>query len=103
MLKIGVKGKLIKGLYAPLGEILIEEDKDNFDKEKCYYYIYIWPNDGTKWPGTDKDMVYDYWIEDLKGVEAQLKFLNAEVEWYDEKPSSDKSAKNPNTPSTSES
>jgi hypothetical protein len=98
MLKIGIKGRIKNGEYASSGEVLIERAED---VKEGSYYIYIWPNDGTKWPDSDTDMVYDYWLEDLKGVEAQLKFLGFEIQWYDENPSSEKATDNNNDSSAS--
>lgn len=81
MIRIGVKGRITKGLYSPKGELIVEKAADdNFGD----YYIYVWPNDGNKWPETDKDMVYDTWLEDWDWVESYFKHRHWEVEWYDE-------------------
>jgi hypothetical protein len=81
MIKIGIKGKIIKGSHSPNGELIVEKGgSDNYGD----YYIYIWPNDGTKWTDTDEDMIYDLWLENWEWVEGQFKREGWEVEWYDE-------------------
>lgn len=82
MIKIGIKGKIIKGTYAPNGELLVEDDTAG---STGGYYIYMWPNDGTKWTGSDDDMIYDMWLEDWQQVESQFKHAEWEIEWYDDK------------------
>src|SRR5687768_15021016 len=82
MIKVGIKGRVLKGRGAPLTEVLVEKSKES---RVGAYYIYIWPNDGTKWLGTDKDMVYDDWLQDWECVEDFFKDEGWEVEWYDEK------------------
>ena len=81
MIKVGIKGKIVKGTHSPNGELLVEDDTDG---STGGYYIYIWPNDGTKWPGTDKDMIYDIWSEDWSWVEGQFEYEGWEVEWADD-------------------
>jgi hypothetical protein len=81
MIKVGIKGKIIKGVYSPKGELVVE---DNNTEDTSGYYIYVWPNDNSKWPGTDKDMVYDTWLENWNCVESQFKYEGWEIEWYDE-------------------
>ncbi len=82
MIKTEIKGKIIQGTYSPNGEVMVVEGTDK--KGLSYYYIYIWPNDGTKWPDTDKDMIYDYWLESWHLVESFFEDWEWEVEWYAE-------------------
>jgi hypothetical protein len=82
MIKIGVQGIIIKGAYSPNGKLRVEDDTEG---STGGYYIYIWPNDGTKWPGTDKDMVYDIWLENWDCVESQFKHEMWEIFWPEDK------------------
>ena len=81
-IKYGVKGRILEGEYSPRGEILIEDDRDG---STGGYYIYIWPNDGTKWTDSNDDMVYDIWVEKEKILFSYFKECGGEweVEWYD--------------------
>jgi hypothetical protein len=83
MIKFGVKGKIIKGDYSNHGELLLEDDTNG---RTGGYYIYIWPNDGTKWPESQDDMVYDIWVEKEKILFSYFKEFGGEweVEWYDD-------------------
>jgi hypothetical protein len=100
VIKIGVKGKINKGKYAPNGEVLL---KGADEVRPGSFYLYVWPNDGTKWPESEEEMVYDNWMEDWSWVEEHFKNRKWEIQWYDEKPSSDKLVENPDPPSSSES
>lgn len=65
---------------------MVEDDTD----ETGGYYVYIWPNDGTKWRGTEDDIAYDCWFENYQRLESNFKFRNWEIEWEEEE--KDKSA-----------
>ena len=84
---IGVKGKILKGPYSPNGEIMITDDTNG---STGGYYIFTWPNDGTKWPDSNEAMVYDSWFESLDKVRQQIEYEELEIKW----PSSH--TKNPN-------
>jgi|APCry1669188879_1035177.scaffolds.fasta_scaffold125753_2 hypothetical protein len=78
MIKLGIKGKILKGIYSPNGEVLIEDDTANTGG----YYIYIWPKDGSCWPDTDKEMLYDDWLENYDQVVNSVKRRGWVIEWY---------------------
>lgn len=86
-IKLGIKGKILKGQYSPRGEIMIEDDTNG---STGGYYIFTWPNDGTKWPDSNEAMVYDSWFESLDKVRQQIEYEELEIKW----PSSH--TKNPN-------
>lgn len=77
-IKLGVKGKIIKGEYSPHGEIMIESAASDGRKG---YYIYYWPNDGTKWPNSNIEMVYDDWFLSLEEVKQQIEYERLEIKW----------------------
>jgi hypothetical protein len=81
MIKIDIKGKIIKGQYAPLGELIVKDDTKG---KTGGYYIFVWPNDGTKWPNSNDDMVYDIWLEDYECLKSQFEYEGWKIEWYDE-------------------
>lgn len=81
MIKFNCRGRILKGEYSPNGEITLEDDTE----ETGGYYIYIWPNDGTKWPESNDDMVYDCWFESLDRVKNHFKNRNWEIEWKEDK------------------
>ena len=45
------------------------------------YYIYKWPNDGTKWPNSNIEMVYDSWFESLDKVKQQIEYEGWIIKW----------------------
>ena len=77
-IKIGAKGKILKGPYSPNGEIMITDDTKG---STGGYYIFTWPNDGTKWPDSNKEMVYDDWFESLDEVKRQIEYEGWEIKW----------------------
>ena len=77
-IKIGIKGRILKGKYSPKGEIMIEDDTKG---STGGYYIYYWPNDGTKWPNSNIEMVYDDWFESLDQVKQQIEYEELEIKW----------------------
>ena len=76
--KLGMKGKTLKGEYSPHGEIMIESAASDGRKG---YYIFAWPNDGTKWPDSNEEMVYDDWFLSLDEVKQQIEYEGLEIKW----------------------
>ncbi|WP_339040179.1 hypothetical protein [Candidatus Lariskella endosymbiont of Hedychridium roseum] len=69
-MKVGYIGKIISGDYSPYGEILIKDDT----AESGGYYIYIWPKDGTKWPNSKHEIMYDVWLEDCSKIQQYFSY-----------------------------
>ena len=78
-IKLGIKGKITKGEYSPHGEIMIEDDTKG---STGGYYIYYWPNDGTKWPDSNEEMMYDDWFLSLDEVKQQIEYEGLEIKWH---------------------
>jgi hypothetical protein len=70
-IQIGIKGRILKGQHSPKSEIMIESAAND---GRSGYYIYKWPNDGTKWPNSNIEMVYDSWFESLDKVKQQIEY-----------------------------
>ncbi|MEK6733624.1 MAG: hypothetical protein AABY27_00760 [Pseudomonadota bacterium] len=86
VIKFNIKGKILKGDYSPNGEILIEENSDS----PGTYYIYIWPKDGTCWPNSEKEMLYDDWLENYERLLENIEDRNWEIDWDFEKKTNSK-------------
>ncbi len=77
-IKLGMKGKILKGQHSPRGEVMIEDDTKG---STGGYYIYIWPNDGTKWSDSNEEMMYDDWFLSLDEVKQQIEYEGWEIKW----------------------
>ena len=77
IIKFGVKGKILKGDFSPNGEILIEDDTEDTGG----YYVFTWPKDGSCWPDSDKEMLYDLWFENYDRLMKYMNSKNRVIAW----------------------
>ena len=70
-IKLGMKGKILKGQHSPRGEIMIESAASSGRKG---YYIY-------KWPDSNEEMMYDSWFLSLDEIKQQIEYEGWEIKW----------------------